>query len=471
MHVKTLLIHIRYAAFMLALPMAGFAQPALEFVNGSGSSGNGSTVANQVVSVQNNALNPVTGTYTPAVPAVSVTFAISNQQYILPATQNPSGADLSFGANVNPSGKFPSSSALFGPMNTLSSPQPPQFSATQANIGTGMSMTANYATELFTSAMGLYNANAPTNGTYYIADLTISFSVPLTNPVIHIVGLGGTFGALGLTTQLQLMTIGVTMSKLSGSPEFKVTTNTIVNTAALPTATTAAGAASGSVLVTGNSVTTLKFQIYLRGDGKTPTWSNSNEHTGDAWMIGVSDLNSFVALPVGTTSFMAEPREHTVDLEWTTAIESNSRYFIIQRSPDGANWTTIGQVTAAGNSTQTSQYSFVDNDPSEGTNYYRYQEVNDDGGSQYSTVKAVNFAGSALTMSWYPNPVRDRLTITSTGTVQSVMLTTLDGRILQKFAGFSSGQSIDFSRYPFGIYFLIIRTSGGQTRTARIERI
>jgi hypothetical protein len=467
---KPQLIRIQCGFLLILFPCAIFAQPAMEFASGSGPAGSGYTTASQVVNMQNNALNPVTGAYTPLVPAVSVTFAISNQQYVLPATQNPTGADVVFGANVNGAGKTPSPATLFPAWNFISNPQTPQFSSTQYNIGNGISLTSNYATELFTSAMGLYNANAPTNGTYYMADLTVTFSTPITDPIIHIIGLGGTSGALGLTTQLTLTTAGVTMSKLSGSPEFSVTATTIVNTAATPTATTAAGAASGSVLVTGNNVTTLKFQLYLRGDGKTPTWANATEHVGDAWMMSVSAVNTFVALPLGTTSFTAKPQQHTVGLQWTTATEQNSKYFAIQRSADGADWSTIGQVAAAGNSLQTLQYDFVDKQPLAGANYYRLQEVDEMGAAVYSQVRNVDFAESSLAVNWYPNPVRDRLTITSVNNIQSVMLTTIDGRVLQSTNGFTSGQSLDLSRYPFGIYFLIVHTADGQIRTAKIER-
>jgi hypothetical protein len=457
---------------LILLSTTGMAQPAFEFASGTGPAGNGYSIANQVVTFQQNALNPVTGTYIPLAPAVTATFAISNQQYVLTAAQNPTGADVVFGANVNSAGKLPGAATLYPPMNYISNGQPPQFSATQDNLGTGMSMADNYAIELFTSAMGLFNANSATNGTYYMADLTITFSAPITDPIIHIVGLGGTAGALGLTTQLTLTTAGLTMTKLSGSPEFSVTGGgtQIVNTAASPTATTAAGAASGSVEINGNSIFSLTFKLYLRGDGKTPAWGTANEHVGDAWLIAVSGLNTFITLPIGTTAFTAEPQQHTVDLQWTTATQQNSNYFTIERSQDGANWTNIGQVTAAGNSQNLLPYNYVDRQPLTGANYYRLQEVATDGSSVYSPIRNVTFKGIVITTSWYPNPTHDRLTISSNSSLQSLTLTTLDGRILQSIDGFASGQSIDLSRYPFGIYFLVIRTTDGQSQVAKIER-
>jgi hypothetical protein len=170
------------------------------------------------------------------------------------------------------------------------------------------------------------------------------------------------------------------------------------------------------------------------------------------------------------TAFTAEPQDHSVDLQWTIATEQNSGYFTVQRSQDGLNWNSIGQVAAVGNSDNTLQYNFVDRQPLTGANYYRLQMTDDNGGSVYSPIRNVNFTGAAIAISWYPNPVHDLLTITSSSTLQSATLITLDGRILQTFDGITSGHSLDLSRYPFGIYFLVIRTTGGQSRVATIER-
>jgi hypothetical protein len=464
--------HVLCAFLFLLLPFAGFAQPAIEFDSASGASGSGSSIANQVITFQDNALNPVTGTYASLGATVTATFTLSSQKYTLPANQSPNGAAVSFGATDNTSGQMIGSSPVFPAMNALSGAPATDFSSTQDNIAAGMSMTENYAVNVFTSAMGLYNANSPTNGEYLMAYLTIAFNSPITNPVLHFVGLGGTSGALGFTTQLTLTTAGITMTELSGSKEFSVAGGgtQIVNTATSPTSTTGSGAASGSVLVNGSNVTILTFEVFLRGDGKTPTWSTANEHVGDAWLVGVSALNTFAVLPLGLTSFTAQPQNHSVNLQWTTATEQNSKYFTVERSQDGANWTGIDQIAAAGNSQALLQYNYVDRQPLTGTNYYRLQEVAEDGSSAYSEIRNVNFAGAAIGISYYPNPTHDRVTISGSNTLQSVMLTTIDGRILQTTEGFAPGQSLDLSRYPSGIYFLIMRTADGQSQVAKIER-
>ena len=63
------------------------------------------------------------------------------------------------------------------------------------------------------------------------------------------------------------------------------------------------------------------------------------------------------ALPIKIVSFTATKQGTANLLQWTTAQEINSRYFGIERSSDGASFTTIARVSAAGNSTLAKSYS------------------------------------------------------------------------------------------------------------------
>jgi hypothetical protein len=454
------------------------AQPSIEFANGSGPSTSGSTTANQVITFQSNLNNPSGNTFTTYSPTTTATFSISNQQYTLPASQNSNGADVSFGATSSTTGPAIGSFAQFTDMGAVSSPLSSIFTSTNTvgTTGTGISTTSNYATEIFTSTMGLYNAGAATNGTYLMADLTITFSSPVTDPVLQIVGVGGTYGGgfhstLGFTSELTLLTSGVSMSELSGSTEFSVTPTQILNTATTPTATTGAGAASGSVLVTGIGITQLSFAIYMRGDGGNSSWSNGTEHTGDAWLIGVSALNTDIVLPLTLARFTAQPQGNAALLNWTTASEENADHFGILYSKDGNNWQNIGEVKAAANSATPGNYQFTQADPASGNNFYKIIEVGIDGSVSYSEVKELQFIATASDLSFYPNPSKDRVTIINNAVALSaVSVLTIDGRALQQNPNFVSGQSIDLSRYPAGIYLLSIRKADGTGEVVKVEK-
>jgi hypothetical protein len=61
--------------------------------------------------------------------------------------------------------------------------------------------------------------------------------------------------------------------------------------------------------------------------------------------------------------------------------------------------------------------------------------------------------------------------VTTSGTaLSSVTVLTIDGRILLQAVNFSSGQSIDLSRYPCGIYMLSVRKVDGTSEVLPIEK-
>jgi trimeric autotransporter adhesin len=89
-----------------------------------------------------------------------------------------------------------------------------------------------------------------------------------------------------------------------------------------------------------------------------------------------------------------QAEEKKVVLDWTTASEINVDYFDVQRSQNGVDFYTIGQVRAAGNSTQLKNYTKLDEQPLQGLSYYRLNTVDFDGSHKYSAIRPVYFSGT-----------------------------------------------------------------------------
>ncbi len=109
-------------------------------------------------------------------------------------------------------------------------------------------------------------------------------------------------------------------------------------------------------------------------------------------------------LPVELVNFTASPSGALeATLLWTTASEFNNDYFEVQRSLDGQTWTTVGVVSGNGTSSATTNYVFVDNVPEAALYYYQLNQVDLDGTSTFSEVRAVQFEShGAITLG--PNP-------------------------------------------------------------------
>ena len=117
---------------------------------------------------------------------------------------------------------------------------------------------------------------------------------------------------------------------------------------------------------------------------------------GVAIEIGADEYAS--TLPVDWINFEAIRKETAVVLTWQTASERNNNYFEVQRSTDfsGDQWQTIGQVNGAGNSNALHSYTWSDAYPSMGINYYRILQVDIDGHSSSTAIRAVEMNGEGL---------------------------------------------------------------------------
>lgn len=98
-------------------------------------------------------------------------------------------------------------------------------------------------------------------------------------------------------------------------------------------------------------------------------------------------------LPVEYISILFKNENGVVVGEWETASEINSDYFSVERSTDGINFTTIGNVFASGNSTWPVNYEFIDRSTTPGKLYYRLNQVDYDGTAHLSGSYAVYAGG------------------------------------------------------------------------------
>lgn len=122
--------------------------------------------------------------------------------------------------------------------------------------------------------------------------------------------------------------------------------------------------------------------------------------------VTITPSTCSVILAVTDLNFTAQKQGNIALLKWGTASETNNSYFNVERSTDGINWQVIGTVTAKGNSTTLTSYSFADALPVGGTNYYRLKQVDVNGIFKYSQVKALLFSDNWLVKT-YPNPVQN----------------------------------------------------------------
>jgi hypothetical protein len=103
---------------------------------------------------------------------------------------------------------------------------------------------------------------------------------------------------------------------------------------------------------------------------------------GEEWWLDNIQLIRIDPLPVELYTFEGECIQNKNLITWSTATEHNNDYFIIERSTDGENWSTINKTIGMGNSTLLTKYSYLDDSFGKRINYYRLTQVDFDGANK-----------------------------------------------------------------------------------------
>ncbi|RYY70143.1 MAG: T9SS type A sorting domain-containing protein [Chitinophagaceae bacterium] len=114
-------------------------------------------------------------------------------------------------------------------------------------------------------------------------------------------------------------------------------------------------------------------------------------------------------VPVLFSSFDAKCSNNGTVVSWSTAQESNSDYFEVQRSTDGSTWKTIGKTPAAVNSSRETKYNQVDLEG--GNAMYRIKQVDRNGQATYTDVERENCTVRNITTLIYPVPAKEALNV------------------------------------------------------------
>ena len=184
-------------------------------------------------------------------------------------------------------------------------------------------------------------------------------------------------------------------------------------------------------------------------------------------------------LPISMASFNVTSLTDKILVDWSTAMEENNKYFVVERSTDGAHFDSIAYQKGAGNSFVLLNYSYTDDKPQNGTNYYRIKQVDYNGHYSYSSICSGNISMGFGIVNIYPQPLSkpEKLMIAYLLSQKSeVLIQIMDALGKEIYSGTvtldKGGNlfSIDAANYPPGIYCLIISSQDGtQSRKVVIE--
>lgn len=120
-------------------------------------------------------------------------------------------------------------------------------------------------------------------------------------------------------------------------------------------------------------------------------------------------------LPVNFANVKAYSKGTGVQLEWSNMTETDVLNYVVERSSNGVDFTTVANVMAKQNDGGKADYSFYDANPA-AVNYYRIQSLEGNNSKKYSVIVKVDTKAAQTDVVLYPNPVTgSTLSLQATG--------------------------------------------------------
>jgi uncharacterized protein (DUF2141 family) len=156
-------------------------------------------------------------------------------------------------------------------------------------------------------------------------------------------------------------------------------------------------------------------------DGSHDDWAMAGTHTstqaltvGEDYIVGAGGVVGFSwfngggdnanPLPIELLSFAGNCDQDQVVLNWQTASEHQSSYFEIEKSRNGMEWEVLNTQAAAGYSTETLSYTFIDANANNTENYYRMTQFDENGQSETFNPIVVSCDANSTIFRTMPNP-------------------------------------------------------------------
>lgn len=115
-----------------------------------------------------------------------------------------------------------------------------------------------------------------------------------------------------------------------------------------------------------------------------------------------------VVLPVSILDISAKRNsDKTNTVNWKVANEYNLQHYTVEKSIDGRNFAGLGMQFPVTNNGGNAAYSFIDQAPFAGVNFYRVKSTSNNGQIQFSNIVKVYPEAMDMEIVIHPNPVID----------------------------------------------------------------
>lgn len=159
-------------------------------------------------------------------------------------------------------------------------------------------------------------------------------------------------------------------------------------------------------------------------------------------------------LPVELSYFESDLSQKSIKLTWESVSEIDALAYEVLKSKDGVKYEYLSTVDAAGNSNKIIQYSYTDNNPNEGYNYYKLKLINIDKKEELLGITSELYSNEGLII----KTQTDNWEIDAPFETGVVELYAINGSLISRFNLEDKNIKIANSELQKGIYLLKITT-------------
>jgi len=237
-----------------------------------------------------------------------------------------------------------------------------------------------------------------------------------------------------------------------------------------------AGGGAGGQGVVIYSIAQPTVNITTQTNNGTPGCNNSScaSSAGSAAgsnSVGVVALASG-PLPIKLLFFKALKINNKTQLNWCTATEMNTDYFVVNSSDDGFVWKEISKVKAAGNSDFERCYETKDTTEILNIKYYQLITIDKDFKKSFSRIEAIDFNVKSNLLSFYPNPTEGLIHIFGSENSENFNFEIRDMKGELMHSNILSKEEnkikVDVSNLKSGIYILKLFSNETQSKVHKL---
>jgi hypothetical protein len=220
-----------------------------------------------------------------------------------------------------------------------------------------------------------------------------------------------------------------------------------------------------------------KTETPLNSDGETlldfTVTSNAASKAANRFKIVFKSLRT---MPVTFTSVKTDVHNNQVSVKWTVENQSNMKQYEVERSSNGNDFSTVAVIEANNNSS--SAYSWLDENPLQGNNYYRIRSVDLNGKISYTSVVKEQISNISVSLKVFPNPATDakvhiQFNNQPAGVYYARLINPIGQVIVSKKIVHTAGNSVETIEWnkdaARGIYNLQISLPDGSAKVIKIE--